>query len=166
MKPEIIVVMGVSGSGKTTIGGLLAERLGWDFFDGDDFHPPENVEKMGRGIPLSDADRRGWLEMLAGIIRSRLEEGKPAVVACSALKRAYRDLLRGGSGRVQFIHLEGSYDLIHSRMAARSGHYMSAGMLASQFATLEVPEDALGVDITPPPGEVVEGIVGALFPAG
>lgn len=153
--------MGVSGCGKTTIGVQLAARLGWPFYDGDDFHPPANKAKMGAGIPLDDADRAGWLAVLAELIRGHAAEGRSLVLACSALKQRYRDQLRVVPD-VQFVYLQGSYDLILARMQARTGHYMKPAMLASQFAALEPPVDALTVDIAAPPEEIIEQIVRVL----
>jgi gluconokinase len=158
----IVVVMGVSGCGKTTIGQLLAERMGWPFFDGDDYHPRANVDKMGRGIPLTDEDRSDWLSALADLIRDQLAQGRSAVLACSALKQKYRDQLRIDPG-VHFAYLKGSYDFILARMQKRPGHYMKPNMLASQFAALEEPHDALTLDITQPPEEIVEQIVKSLI---
>lgn len=153
--------MGVSGCGKTTVGARLAERLGWPFYDGDDFHPPANKAKMGAGIPLDDSDRAGWLAELAELIRSHAADGRSLVLACSALKQRYRDQLRVVPD-VRFVHLQGSYDLILARMQARADHYMKPEMLASQFAALEPPDDALTVDITAPPEALVEQILQAL----
>ncbi len=155
MSPSILIVMGVSGCGKTTVGRALGEALGWDFFDGDDFHPPANKAKMSQGLPLNDEDRAGWLAALADLIRQRLAAGQPAVLACSALKETYRDVLRVDPRAVQFVYLKGDYDLIWERMQRRQGHYMKASMLASQFATLEEPHDAWEVDIRLPPEEMV-----------
>lgn len=153
----IVIVMGVSGCGKTTVGSRLAERLGWPFYDGDDFHPPANKAKMGRGVPLDDVDRAGWLAALADLIRAHLAEGRSLVLACSALKQRYRDQLRVAP-EIVFVHLRGTYDLILARMQARTGHYMKPEMLASQFATLEPPTDALVVDISAPPEAIVDQI--------
>ncbi len=161
--------MGVSGSGKTTVGELLAARLGWPFYDGDKFHPPENVAKMAAGTPLDDADRAGWLAVLGELIRAGLARGASGVIACSALKAAYRDSLRVDPARVHFVYLKGSFDLIWERMLRRRHHYMKASMLQSQFATLEEPQGVLTCDITPPPEQIVDAILAGLglsSPAG
>ncbi len=154
----ILIVMGVAGSGKSTIGQLLAERLGWPFYDGDDFHPAANVEKMRQGQPLSDADRAGWLSALADLIRDHVQRQQSAVVACSALKQAYRERLHVAAS-VRFIYLRGSSALIAARLRQRTGHYMPASLLASQFATLEEPSDALTIDIGPPPEQIISEIL-------
>lgn len=158
----IVILMGVSGSGKTTIGHLLAGRLGWPFFDGDDFHPPANLNKMAAGIPLDDADREGWLSQLAELIQSHLAENRSMLLACSALKKSYRRRLRLDPRRVRFIYLKGDYDLIQSRMLERTGHYMKPAMLTSQFADLQEPADALVVGIAQPLDESVEQILADL----
>lgn len=158
----ILVVMGVAGSGKTTIGRLLAEKLGWEFIEGDDFHPPENVEKMSRGIPLSDDDRAGWLQTLAGVLSQRLAANRSAVLACSALKQRYRDLLSWGNPAVRFIYLQGKPELLESRLQDRPGHFMKAGMLVSQFADLEEPADAYDVDITLAPEQIIRLVLAHL----
>ena len=150
-----LIVMGVSGCGKSTIGKSLAEDLSWPFYDGDDFHPAENVAKMSQGIPLTDADRAGWLAALARLIRDSLQKGQPGVLACSALKQKYRDELIVDPNQVKFIYLKGDYALIKARMEARPGHYMKPGMLDSQFAALEEPTDALTVDIRQTPQEIL-----------
>ena len=150
--------MGVSGSGKTTVGRLVAQRLGWDFYDGDDFHPPANMEKMAKGIPLEDTDRNPWLKILYHLISTCLEEGKSGVLACSALKQQYRQALLAGNPGVQLVYLKGDYDLIRSRMADRAVHYMQPGMLQSQFDALEEPQDALVVDISSTVEQIVEKI--------
>jgi len=137
------VIMGVSGSGKTTIGKLLAVRLGCEFLDGDDLHPSENVAKMTAGTPLTDADRWPWLELLNG----KLHAQKNAVLACSALKETYRQALSLGLADCRFVHLRGSLELIRSRLADRKHRYMPASLLESQFATLEPPADAIEVDV-------------------
>ncbi|MBX9962745.1 MAG: gluconokinase [Burkholderiales bacterium] len=140
---SVIVLMGVAGSGKTTVGRIVAERLGWRFLDADDFHSPENVEKMRRGQPLTDDDRWPWLDRLNGLLR---EDGS-AVLACSALRQRYRDRIGAGLDDVRWVHLAGSFELIGSRLAARKGHYMPASLLASQFNTLEPPSAALTIDV-------------------
>ena len=154
----VIVVMGVSGSGKTAVGRALAQRLKCPFFDGDDFHPPDNLAKMARGIPLDDQDRRPWLVALHDLIGRHLSQDKTAVVACSALKKDYRCLLAEGNIGMVFVYLKGDFDLIWRRLSAREDHYMKAGMLQSQFDDLEEPSagEALSVDINRPPGEIVD----------
>jgi gluconokinase len=150
----IVIVMGTTGSGKTTIGSLLAKRMGWEFVDADDFHPPPNVEKMKHGIPLTDADREPWLKALHDRIVEWIAEKRSAVLACSALKQSYRDEL-GVSSDVRFVYLKGSYQLFSERVLARRGHFAKQDLLASQFATLEEPTDAITVDATPPPEQIV-----------
>ncbi len=135
----VVLVMGVSGSGKTTIGALLAGRLGWDFADGDDLHPPANVAKMKSGTPLTDADRWPWLDAIAAWIDSHRAAGQHGVVTCSALKRVYRDRLLLGRCDVRLVYLYGSYDVIAARQAARQGHFMPSTLIKSQFDTLEPP---------------------------
>ena len=145
----VLVIMGVSGGGKSTVAGLLAGSLGWDLAEGDDMHPAANIAKMAAGHPLEDADRWPWLARVAEWIHARTANGRPGIVTCSALKRSYRDKLRGPS--VVFVYLAGSRDLIARRIAARHGHFMPAALLESQFATLEPPgpdEQAITVDIT------------------
>jgi gluconokinase len=142
----IVALMGVCGSGKTVVGHALAEALGWPFFDGDDFHPPANVAKMAAGTPLEDADRWPWLDRLAAEMRSVNDRGGNAVLACSALKEAYRDRIRR-AGNVRFVHLKGDYDTIAARLATRSHRYMPPTLLASQFAALEEPADAIAIDV-------------------
>lgn len=159
----IIIVMGVSSSGKSVMGKLLADRLGWPFYDGDDFHPKANIEKMNSGIPLIDEDRSAWLRLLADLIRHNLESDLPAVIACSALKQKYRDQLHVDSSDVRFVYLQGNYELIQQRMEARKGHFMKADMLASQFEALEEPDDALTVSIERTPEEIVTQILHAWF---
>jgi gluconokinase/shikimate kinase len=146
--PPVLVLMGVSGGGKTTIAEALAERLGWDYAEGDVMHPAANIAKMSAGIPLTDEDRQPWLARIADWISAQTAAGKPGIVTCSALKRSYRDVLRGEN--VIFVYLKGSYELIASRLAERTGHFMPPSLLRSQFATLEEPgedENAITVDI-------------------
>jgi gluconokinase len=154
----VIVLMGVAGSGKTTIGKLLSKKLGWKFFDGDDFHPPGNVEKMRSGIPLTDEDRSGWLSALRGVIDRCLREKEPAVLACSALKQSYRNMLHGADDDVRFVFLKGDPTTIASRLGGRKGHFMNPALLQSQFAALEEPQDAITVDVSRRPEEVVSFI--------
>ena len=142
----IVVVMGVSGCGKTAVGQALAADLGWPFFDGDDFHPEANVAKMAAGTPLTDADRWPWLDRLAAEMAAINARGADAVFACSALREAYRDRFRRG-GDVRFVHLKGDYDTIAARIASRSHRYMPPTLLASQFATLEEPSAAIVVEV-------------------
>ena len=159
MKPYFYLVMGVSGSGKTTVGRLLAEQLGWGFYDADDFHPPANISKMASGIPLDDEDRAPWLATLHDLISSSLKHNEPGVLACSALKERYRQRILDGNSAVQLVYLKGEYDLIWSRMAARKDHYMKPHMLKSQFAALEEPYDALTIAISLPVDEIVQEIL-------
>jgi gluconokinase len=141
--------MGVSGAGKTRFGRALASALGWDFADADDYHSAANVAKMRAGTPLTDADRAPWLASLRAEIGGRLEQGRPLVLACSALKQDYRTILLADDPlRVRFIHLDGPPELIAARLAGRAGHYMPPALLASQLATLEAPSDALRIDIS------------------
>jgi len=146
--------MGVTGSGKTTAGRKLAESLGWKYFDADDFHSAANVAKMKNGVPLNDEDRKPWLESLQRLIQERLANDQPAVLACSALKESYRDVLIIDE-RVKLVYLKGDYDLIKARLSARSNHYMNPALLESQFQTLEEPIGALCIDIQSSPGEIV-----------
>ena len=149
--------MGATGAGKTTIGTMLAAQLNWQFADADDFHPPANVEKMSRGIPLNDADRAPWLEAMRKAILEWIAAGKNVVLACSALKRAYRELLRPSS-EVKIIYLRGNYALFAERIRHRHGHFASEGILAGQFADLEEPDDAITVDATQSPEQIVAEI--------
>ena len=160
--PCALVLMGVSGSGKSTIADRLAARLDWRFEDGDGFHPPGNVAKMSAGQPLTDDDRRPWLQAIADEIDRVSRQGERLVVACSALKRAYRDILSHGRKDIRFVFLNGSYELIASRLAARKGHFMPPGLLASQFKTLEPPdtsEHPVTVSIDAPVETIVDDII-------
>jgi carbohydrate kinase (thermoresistant glucokinase family) len=161
-KPVIAVVMGVSGSGKTTVSSLLAATLGCQFQEGDDLHPPENVEKMHGGTPLTDADRLPWLREIAEKIDSWRGRRESGVLTCSALKRAYRDLIIGNRPEVTLVYLKGPYDLIRRRMAARHEHFMPMALLDSQFAALEEPtpdEHPITVDIGGRPADIALEIV-------
>ena len=149
---KALVIMGVSGSGKTTVGKLLAGKTGGKFLDGDDFHPPENVAKMSSGIPLTDDDRQGWLETLAALIRDADEF---TIIACSALKASYREILKGA----EFVFLSGSPELLAERINKRSGHYMPPGLLQSQLETLEAPSNALTLDVIDSPETLVAQIM-------
>jgi gluconokinase len=153
----VVIVMGVTGAGKTTVGRLLAEQCGWEFADADDFHPPSNVEKMQHGIPLNDEDRSPWLERLREAITQWIAEGRNVVLACSALKRTYRKELEVGT-EVRFVYLKGSADLIAERLRARRGHYAGEQILAGQFADLEEPKDAVTVEIASTPLQIVAEI--------
>lgn len=154
----ILILMGVSGSGKTTIGHLLADDLGWPFYDGDSFHPPENVAKMSQRIPLTDADRQPWLAALRQFIDTHLAEGPPAVLSCSALKRGYRDALGIDRPGVRLVYLQGSFELIRGRLENRTDHFMPTDLLRSQFEALETPENALIVDVDAEPEAVAAEI--------
>ena len=160
MKARFVIVMGVAGSGKTTVGQALAQRLGWAFYDADGFHPIENISKMASGIPLDDTDRIPWLTSLQALIAASLQQERPAVLACSALKESYRRTLLEGRSDVLLVYLRGDYDLIWSRLAARQDHYMKPEMLQSQFDVLEEPADVLTVDIGMSVEEIVEEILG------
>lgn len=158
-EPQILVVMGVAGVGKTTIGRLLAERLGWTFLDADDFHPPANVAKMQNGTPLTDADREGWLERLNALIGSQLKSGERTVLACSALKATYRSKLTNDHEGVVFVYLRAPRILVEDRLSSRTGHFFDAGLLASQFAALEEPADAIVVDAAAPADVIVDEVM-------
>jgi gluconokinase len=156
--------MGVSGSGKTTVARALADRLGWRFAEGDEFHSAANIAKMAAGIPLTDEDRWPWLDAIAAWIAERRANGERCVVACSALKRAYRERIAAGRGDVRFVHLAGDYDTIAARLAMRSGHYMPLSLLKSQFDTLEAPvdENAVAAPVDEPPEAIVARVIAAL----
>ncbi|WP_363319238.1 gluconokinase [Microcoleus sp. PH2017_01_SCD_O_A] len=157
------MVMGVSGSGKTTVGKLLAESLNWDFSDADDFHPPGNIEKMSRGIPLEDADRLPWLLHLQGTIDRWLLENKNVVLACSGLKASYREMLFRDKQRMKIVYLKGDFELFAARLKTRENHYMKADLLSSQFATLEEPENAIIIDASQPLEVIVRQIINYLM---
>ena len=155
MTIDFILLMGVSGSGKTAIGKPLAEKLGWHFFDGDYFHPPENYAKMANGIPLNDNDRHSWLLSLNQLITNCQKLGMKGVLASSALKEKYRTTLVKGTTNLKVVYLKGDYDLILKRVSPRQGHFMQPNMLASQFAILEEPEDAIVVEVD----QTIEAII-------
>jgi gluconokinase len=154
----IVVLMGVTGSGKTTIGVLLSQRLGWEFVDADSYHSAANVEKIRQGIALDDADRAPWLRALRDAMESMVAQHKNVVLACSALKRSYRDELYI-AGETKFVYLNGTYELISQRLRQRHGHFASETILASQFAALEEPDDAITVDIDHSEDEIVAEIM-------
>ena len=161
-RPSVIVVMGVTSSGKTSLGERLAARLGWPFRDADSFHPPENVAKMSGGTPLTDEDRKPWLAAIAAWIDDLRARGEHGIVTCSALKRAYRQVIVGDRPDVTLVYLKGSRELIGRRMATRQHHFMPPALLDTQFATLEPPiADArtLVIDVGPTPDEIIEKIV-------
>jgi carbohydrate kinase (thermoresistant glucokinase family) len=163
-KPLRLIVMGVSGCGKSTMATALGERLGLEVVDGDDLHPPENIAKMRSGIALDDADRWPWLDRIGAYLSQHHPQGR--VVACSALKRAYRDRIREQAGPVCFVFLNGSFEVIEARMSQRVGHYMQAGLLTSQFQTLEIPRsdetDVITLSITQPVDDLVGQVLAAL----
>ena len=157
----VIILMGVSGAGKTRIGKRLAAALAWSFYEGDDYHSQSNVEKMSQGIALTDADRAPWLDALHELIGELLAQDESAVLTCSALKRAYRERLGHGHDGVRIVYLHGSYELIRQRLKERRGHFMKADLLASQFEALEAPdasEGVLTVDVSQKPQRIVEAI--------
>jgi gluconokinase len=155
----IVVMMGVSGSGKSTIGTMLASQLGWHYIEADDLHPAANVEKMHKGIPLNDDDRKPWLAALRDRIDMAIARGESVVVACSALKHNYQDYLdHHDPSRVHYVYLHGSEELIAQRLAARKGHFMNPGLLHSQFEILEPPENAVWIEIDATPEEIVADV--------
>lgn len=158
----VVIVMGVSGAGKTTVGYMLAEALGWRFLDADDLHPESNLAKMAKGVPLTDEDRMPWLWMLSGLIGAALQQGDDLVLACSALKESYRKTLEVDPARVRFVFLDAPREVLARRLSERRGHFMPASMLDSQLATLEIPASALRVDVSPPVRDVVASIRQAL----
>jgi gluconokinase len=153
----IIIVMGVAGSGKTTVAQALAEALDWPVYDADHYHPAANIEKMTKGEPLSDSDREAWLDALAALVRELAGDRQSAVLACSALKQRYRDRLHMDAS-VRWVYLHGDYDLVMARLMERPGHFMKADMLSSQFADLEPPRGAVVIDIRAPVAEIVDEI--------
>jgi gluconokinase len=165
VQPRVIVVMGIAGAGKTTVGRALADSLGWSFHDADDFHPAANVEKMRAGIPLDDADRAPWLATLRDLVERLVRRGAPGVLACSALRQSYRQALRPDGvphGALAFVHLDVAPRVAERRLGRRRGHYMQASLVASQVATLEPPRDALCLDGELPVPELVARIRRAL----
>jgi gluconokinase len=162
MKP-LLVLMGVTGAGKSTVGTLIAERLQLAFRDADEFHPPANIAKMSAGQPLTDEDRWPWLDAIGAFLAAHRGEG--CVVTCSALKRAYRDRLRGAAPELRFVFLHGNVALVAARQAARQGHFMPPSLVASQFATLETPspdERVIALEITAPPAILADAAIAAL----
>lgn len=160
-----LVVMGVSGSGKTTLAQVLAERLAWPYAEADDFHPQANVDKMTAGTPLTDADRLPWLETMRDWLSAETRAGRSAIITCSALKVAYRDLLREAEGHVQFVHLTAPAQLLANRLTQRVGHFMPAALLPSQLSSLEPlqpHEDGLTIVVDVPPGAVADRTIKAL----
>jgi len=157
--------MGVSGAGKTAVGEVVAERLGWPFVDADDLHPPGNIRKMAAGVPLTDADRLPWLERVRAAIAEHGGSGRSVVVACSALKREYREFLRKGQVDIRFVYLRGTRPVFERRLAGRSGHFFDPSLLTSQLETLEEPDDAIVIDVDGDLDSVVDQVVAALgFP--
>jgi gluconokinase len=152
----ILIITGVAGAGKTTIGKILAKKLGWKFYDADDFHPQSNIEKMKRGVSLTDEDRRPWLEALRRLMVGRVS---PVVIACSALKQSYRDYLQKGRGDVKFVFLKGDKELIRERLEERTGHYAKADLLEGQFEALEEPENALTEDVSQDAEAIADDII-------
>ena len=160
--PTVILVMGVSGCGKSSVGQALAERLGSRFVDADDFHPPANVDKMRAGIPLNDQDRQPWLERLNALLRHSVARKQPVVLACSALRARYRELLAHHLRGLVVVHLRGDFDLIAARLAARQHRYMPASLLRSQFDTLEPPPEAIEIDVRDDVGTIVNSLIARL----
>ncbi len=155
----VIIIMGVEGSGKTTIGKMLAEKLGWKFYDADDYHPKSNVEKMRRGVPLNDYDRQPWLAEVRKLISFSLNHNEPSIVACSALKESYREYLKHKEDDVIFVYLRGDKNTISNRLAARKGHFAGTELLKSQLQTLEEPQDAITADIANKPEAITDYII-------
>jgi len=153
----IVLLMGPAGSGKTTVGELLASQLGWEFADGDRFHSPANIEKMARGVPLDDNDRIPWLDAIHEAMEQWSAQRRNVVLACSALRKSYRERLQTGSG-AKLVYLKGTYELLLKRLHLRKGHYATEQLLASQFADLEEPSDAITIDVARSPKEIVAEI--------
>jgi gluconokinase len=162
LRGYVLIIGGVSGAGKTTVGKALAERLNWRFIEGDEFHPAANVAKMQRGEPLDDADRAPWLKRLREEIKTCLDKGERAVLACSALKKNYRKLLRPDQERVRFVFLTGDYEILRKRLMQRRNHFMGADLLASQLETLDLPDHGLIVNINQPVASIVDLIMDRL----
>lgn len=158
----IIIVMGVSGAGKSLVGSMLADELGWPFFDADEYHPASNIEKMKKGAPLSESDRVPWLRELALLVEELDRSSRSAVIACSALRQTYREIIAGKTGDVRFVYLKGEFEAIQQRVRERQGHFMHPDLLESQFDILEEPEDAVIVDIEQLPDRTVSRVRQAL----
>lgn len=158
----IVIVMGVTGVGKTTVGQLLAERTGWPYYDADDFHSPASVEKMRAGTPLTDDDRWPWLDRLNEVLHAAESQAASAILACSALKERYRDRLERGLHGVRWVYLKGSAELIGSRLQVRKGHYMNPALLQSQFDALEPPHGALTIEVNDEPAALVQRVLSGL----
>jgi gluconokinase len=157
--PRALVLMGVAGSGKTVVGGKAAQQLGWEFLDADDYHPPANVEKMHRGEPLNDADRKPWLERLHEELQKHLAAGKSVILACSALKDAYRKIIKNHLGGVEFVYLHVDHVVVAERLAKRTQHFFPKELLDSQFETLETPSDAIEINANLEIDQVVAEVV-------
>ena len=158
----MVVLMGVSGVGKTTLGEVLSQRTGWRLYDADQFHSAQNIEKMRSGIALQDADRWPWLDRMNALLLQKQAEDESVLLACSALKQKYRDRLANGCQDLHWIYLKGDFDLIRSRLESRKNHYMKAGLLESQFAALEEPRDAIVVDVAQTPDVLANQVIGQL----
>jgi len=158
----VVLLMGVAGSGKTTIGRQLADELGWKFADADDFHPPANVAKMSAGIPIDDTDRAPWLAAIRRYMNARLSAGENAVVTCSALKEKHRAVLLGGTSDVKLVYLRGTREVLWSRISGRTGHFMKPAMLDSQLTALEEPVNAITIDIDQSPAQLIADIRSAV----
>lgn len=161
--PGILILMGVSGSGKTTVGQRLARDLGWPFYEGDNFHPADNVAKMAQGVPLADADRYPWLQAIRALIVNLCETNQRAVITCSALKQAYRDLLRVDEAKIRFVYLQVDPQTLQKRLHQRQAHFMPASLIDSQIAALEEPADALAINAHQPVEQVIAQIRASLL---